>query len=728
MATGSHPFAKKDPSHVLTAILQQQPNPPAKVNPHISAELDRIILKCLEKEPENRYRSVKEIATDLLQSAFPSCAARPERAFALRNTPWKAIAAAALALGALLGVIIFVLYGHSVHALTGSDTVVLAEFDNRTGDSVFDDALNQALTIELEQSPFLKIVPQSKTREMLTLMGRSPDQPITPDVAREVCQRTSGKAVLSGSIASLGTDYVIGLRATGCTSGNDLANEQAQFAKKESVLKVLSKAASRMRGKLGESLSSLQQFDTPLEQATTPSLEALKAYSLGRKAQYQQGNSAAIPFFKRAVELDPNFAVAYSALGIVYSNLGEPGLANDNFQRAYDLRERVSEREKLRIAAAYHSYFDGDLVKGSEIYELWAHAYPRDAVPAGNLGAIYLYIGDYQKAVGETLAHLNLEPDNAVAYTNLMVGYTALNRLDMARAAYQQAIARKVDDLGLHGNLYAVAFLQDDTAEMERQFAWAADKPGSEDVLLSFASDTEAFYGRLSKARTLSSRAVDSARRNAQIETAAGWQINSALREAEFGNATPARQATSFALALAPTRDVQVMAALTLARAGELLKAQQLAEGLGKGFPHDTLINGYWLPTIRAAIEIHRTNASKATGILESTVAYELGEPSPLFQAGGSLYPVYLRAQAYLSLGRGPEAAKEFQKILDHGSILVNCPLSALSHLGLARALAVSGDRVEARLEYRNFLTIWKDADPSIPILRQAKAEYTAMR
>jgi eukaryotic-like serine/threonine-protein kinase len=388
MATGSHPFFKEDPSHVLTAILHQQPNPPAKLNSNISAELERIILKCLEKEPENRYSSAKEIAADLLQSAFPGSVARRERAFALRKAPWKTIAAAALALGVLLGVIVLVLRGHSVQALTGSDTVVLAEFANRTGDSVFDDALNQALAIELEQSPFLKIVPQSKTREMLTLMGRSPDQPVTPEVAREVCQRTGGKAVLSGSISSLGTDYVIGLRATECSSGNDLANEQAQFAKKESVLKVLGKAASHLRSKLGESLSSLQKFDTPLEQATTPSLEALKAYSLGRKAQYQQGNSAAIPFFNRAVALDANFAVAYSGLGIVYSNLGEPGLANDNFQRAYDLRERVSEREKLRIAAAYHSYFDGDLVKGAEIYELWAQAYPRDSVPSANLGAI----------------------------------------------------------------------------------------------------------------------------------------------------------------------------------------------------------------------------------------------------------------------------------------------------------------------------------------------------
>jgi hypothetical protein len=414
-------------------------------------------------------------------------------------------------------------------------------------------------------------------------------------------------------------------------------------------------------------------------------------------------------------------------LGISYSNLGEPGLANENLQRAYELRDRVSEREKLRISASYHSYFDGDLVKGSEIYELWAQTYPRDGVPVGNLGAINLYRGNYQKALTETLEHLRLDPDDALGYSNLIVAYADLNRLDEAKAVYQQATASKLEDLGLHGNLYEVAFLQEDVNEMERQVAWAAGKPGAEDVLLSFASDTEAFYGRLSKARTLSLRAVDSARRSDQKETAAGWQINAALREAEFGNLFQARKAASSALALASTRDVQIFAALALARTGTLVEAQRLEEDLAKRFSRDTLINAYWLPTINAAIEIYRRNPAKAIEILQATVPYELGEPYPSFQGGGSLYPIYLRAESYLLLRRGDEARAEFQKILDHRTIVKNCQFGALARLGMGRAYALQGDGEKARAAYKQFLTLWKDADPDIPILKQAKAEYAKL-
>ena len=615
-----------------------------------------------------------------------------------------------------------------VYALTPSDTIVLADFVNSTPDPVFDDALNQALTVELEQSPFLKILPQTKVRDTLSLMGRSPDESLTPEVGRDLCQRAGGKAVLWGSIATLGTQYVIGLTAAECSTGNHLASEQIQSVNKEAVLKALGKAASRLRSRLGESLSSVQKFDAPLEQATTPSLEALKAYSLGRKTQYQRGNSAALPLFKRAIELDPNFAVAYAALGIAYSNLGEPGLANENLQRAYELRNRVSEREKLRISANYYSYLAGDLVKGNEIYELWAQAYPRDGVPPGNLGANYVYMGQYEKAVSQTLEHLRIDPDDALGYGNLVVQYAALNRFDEAKAVYQQAMARKLEDSALHANLYGIAFLQEDVAEMERQIAWAAGKPGAEDVLLSLASDTEAFYGRLSKARAFSLRAIDSARRSDQKETAAGWQMNAALREAEFGNASQARKATSSALALASTRDAQILAALALARAGALVEAQEMAEDLAKRFPRDTLIIGYWLPTINAAIEINRRNPSKPIEILEVTAPYELGESYPMFQVGGSLYPVYVRAQSYLLLHRGGEAATEFQRILDHRGIVMNCPLGALAQLGLARAYALQGQAAKSRSSYEEFFILWKDADPGIPILTQAKAEYAKLQ
>lgn len=729
MATGQHPFMDVERSRrLIGAILNQVPLPARQRNPIMSPELERIIARCLNKEPLTRYQTAKEVAADLCRLEFAS--STTESTAAKRPLPRWAKSRAVIALGittVLVSITLF-LRGRPVGALTQSDTIVVADFVNSTSDPVFDDTLNQALTVELEQSPFLKIIPRIKVRDTLQLMGRSPEEPLTPELSRDVCQRAGGKAVLWGSIAPLGSQYVIGLTAAECNTGSHLASEQTQTANKESVLKALGKAASHLRSKLGESLSSVQKFDTPLDQATTPSLEALKAYSRGRQTQFKQGSTAAIPSFKRAIELDPNFAVAYDALGLSYSNLGEPGLANENLQRAYELRNHVSERERLRISASYHSYFDGDLVKGSEIYALWAQTYPRDAVPLGNLGAIDLYLGNYEKARRETLEHLRLEPDSAIGYSNLIVAYTDLNRLTEAKAAYQEAIGRKLEDYGLHGNLYEIAFLEADVNEMERQLAWAADKSGAADVLLSFSSDTEAFYGRLSKARALSLRAVSSARGNDQKETAAGWQMNAALREAEFGNTSLAREATSSALALASTRDVQIFAALALARAGVLADAQRLAEDLAKRFPRDTLVTGYWLPTIGAAIEIQRRNPSKAVEILQAAVPYELGEPYPSFQGGGSLYPIYLRAQSYLLLHRGEEARAEFQKILEHRSIVKNCPLGALAQLGLGRAYAVLGDPEKARAAYRDFLRLWDKADPDIPILKEAKLEYARLR
>lgn len=724
MATGQRPLAEVDPSNWIATLLHMPPVPPTRLNPNVSTELERIILKCLEKQPENRYQSAKELAVDLRRIATGSVTtqrpspARLHRAWASRTV------ALALALGALLVGVGLIFQSRRVRALTPSDTIVLADFVNSTPDPVFDDALNQALTVELEQSPFLKILPQTKIRDTLRLMGRSPDESLVPELAREVCQRAAAKAVLWGSIATLGSQYVIGLNAAECSTGNHLASEQMQSVSKEAVLKTLGKAASRLRSKLGESLSSVQQFDAPLEEATTASLEALKAYSSGRKAEYQKGSSAAIPSYKRAIELDPNFAVAYAALGISYSNLGEPSLANQNLQRAYELSDRVSEREKLRISAYYYSYLAGDLVKGNEIYELWAQAYPRDGVPLGNLGGNYSYMGQYEKAASQTLAHLRIDPDDVLGYGNLVVQYAALNRFDEAKAVYRQAMARKLEDSGLHANLYGIAFLEGDAAEMKSQIAWATGQTGAEDMLLSLASDTEAFYGHLSKAKALSLRAIDSARRSDQKETAAGWQMNAALREAEFGYASQARKATSSALALASTRDAQILAALALARAGASVEAQEMEEDLGKRFPRDTLINRYWLPTINAAIEINRGNPSKAVEILQVTAPYELGESYPQFQVGGSLYPVYVRAQAYLLLHQGGEAAAEFQKIIDHRGILMNCPLGALARLGLARAYALQGQIAKSRTSYQDFFTLWKDADPDIPILKQAKAEY----
>jgi serine/threonine protein kinase/tetratricopeptide (TPR) repeat protein len=657
-------------------------------------------------------------------SQKPEAAKGTKLASVVRRWPILAGTAAVVAL-TVAGTLFF--FTHKAHALSETDTVVLADFANSTGDPVFDDTLKQALSVQLAQSPFLNILSDQKMRDTLRMMGRSPGDKVNDETAREICQRTGGAAVLGGSIAKLGNQYVLGLNAVNCRSGDPMAQEQMRATGKEQVLGAMDKGAAKLREKLGESLSSVQKFDTPVEQATTSSLEALKAYSQGIKIGHEKGDVAAIPLLKRAIELDPTFAVAYAALGVCYFNLGQTGLAGQKIQKAYELRDHTSERERFRISANYYTVVTGDLQKANQTYELWAQAYPRDDLPPINLGNNYSDMGQYEKAVAETLASLRLNPDSAISHGNLMEMYVALYHLNDAEATYRQALTRKLDDPFLHSNRYELAFLEGDATEMNRQVVWAADKPGAEDVLLSYQSDTEAFSGHLGRARDLARRAVESARRSDQKETAAGWQMNAALREAEVGNPERAREETAAALALASTRDVQILAALALARAGDSGRALKMADDLAKRFPLNTIIDSYWLPTIRAAIEIDGRNPAKAIGLLQAAVPYELGMP-PWPEYSGPLYPVYVRGQAFLLLHQGSEAAAEFQKFLDHRGIVVNCPLGALAHLGLARAYTLQGDTVKARAAFQDFFTLWKDADPDIPILRQAKAEFNNLK
>jgi tetratricopeptide (TPR) repeat protein len=606
--------------------------------------------------------------------------------------------------------------------LTEKDTVVLADFTNTTGDAVFDDTLKQALSVELAQSPFLNILSDRKVGETLRLMGRSPNDHVTQEVARELCLRTGSKAILAGSISSLGSQYVIGLEAVGCSSGDILAKEQAEATNKESVLKALDSAASNLRTKLGESLASVQKFDVPIE-ATTASLEALKTFSMGITTGRTKGDAEAIPFYKRAIELDPNFAVAYSALGNAYGNLGQASLAAENTKKAYELRDHVSEREKYRISAFYYERVTGELEQASRAYEVWAQSYPRDAGAHSNLGNIYLILGQYDKAVSETQESLRLEPNSTVNYSNLGQVFLALNRQDDAKATFEQALTRKLDSGYVRLEMYCLAFLRGDSAKMQQQVEWAAGKPGDEDVLLSAQSDTEAYYGRLTKARDFSRRAVDSAVRADSKETAALWQVNAALREAEFGNATAAKQDVTAALTLAPGRDVKVLAALASARVGDTARAKMIVEELEKSNPSNTVLKVFWLPALNAAIELTGGNSAQALVFLEAAAPYELGEPPPTEQLG-TMYPAYLRGQAYLLAHNGTAAATEFQKFLDHRGITLNFPLGALAHLGLARAYALSGDTAKSRAAYQDFFALWKDADPGIPILKEAKAEY----
>jgi tetratricopeptide (TPR) repeat protein len=617
---------------------------------------------------------------------------------------------------------------HRAPRLNDEDVLVLADFSNTTGDAVFDDTLKQAIAVQLGQSPFLNILSDAKTRATLRLMAKPPGTKLNPEVARDLCQRAGAKAYVSGSIARLGDQYVVGLDAVNCQTGDMLAQEQVTADKKEHVIRALGDAATQLRGKLGESLASVEKFDTPMDQVTTPSLEALKAVSEGRKTLQEQGSAAAIPLFNRAIELDPNFAAAYLALGISYSNLRQPGLASQNLKKAYDLRDRVSEREGFRVSATYYLLATGELDKAIETYELWAKAYPRSSEPYGNLGVDYTYLGQYDKAVAASLEDLHLNPGSAAAFTNLVGLYAALDRLDEAKKTYRDAVAHKVDNPFLHdGNRYGVAFLESDAPEMKAQIAATNGKAG-EDILLSFASDTEAFYGHLDAARQLSGHAADSATRSGSKETTAAWRMNAALREAEFGDAAESRREIDLALADASTRDVTILAALALARIGDTDRAKRMADDLAERFPLNTVINHYWLPSIYASIELRRGNPAKAVEILRATETYELGTPLPQFEVGGLLYPIYLRGVAFLALHQGKEAAAEFHKFQDRRGIAVNCPLAALASLQLGRAYVLERNSVDGRTSYQEFFGQWKDADAGIPILRQAKVEYQRIR
>ena len=611
--------------------------------------------------------------------------------------------------------------------LTEKDVIVLADFDNSAGDPVFDDTLKQGLAIQLEQSPFLNVLSDRKVAATLKLMNRSGSDPLTEDVTREVCLRTNSKAMLTGSIARLGHEYVIGLEAVDCNTGDVLADVQEQAAGKAGVLKALDTAAVSLRGKLGESLSSVQKYATPLAEASTPSLEALKAYSLGRKTLFAKGNTAALPFSKRAVELDPNFAMAYAATSTVYYNLGEIGRAAENARKAYELRENVSERERFAIEANYYTSATGELDKAGQVYELWQQTYPRDQVPYVNLGFNYTCLGNWEKALEEAREATRLEPNDV---GSLIGAYLSLNRLDEAEAAYKQAAERRQESEHLLAVRYQLAFLKSDVGQMAQLAAAAMGKPGAEDMLLASQADTEGWYGKLKNAHGLTRRAMDSAQHNDAKETAAAYQVSAALREVESGNREQARVDAREAVKLAPNRDVQAMAALALARTGDKSGAEKLAGELDKTFPLDTLVQKYWLPTIGAAVALQRKEPSRAIELLQVASPIELGAPTGL---NVFLCPVYLRGEGYLTLHDGSAAAAEFQKFIDHYGLVANFPWGALARLGLARAYALDAAtdpaaRDKARTAYQNFLALWKDADPDIPIYKLAKAEYAKLR
>jgi eukaryotic-like serine/threonine-protein kinase len=634
-----------------------------------------------------------------------------------------AVITAVIVVGVAIGVFI---YARSGSGLTKADTVVLADFDNRTGDPVFDDTLNQALIVNLEQSPFLNILPESKKAQMLKMMGRSAEEPLTTTLARDLCVRVSSKAILAGSIANLGSEYVIGVTASNCATGDVLVRQQVRADGKEQVLKSLDEAGAEVRRKLGESLGSVQKYDTPVEQATTPSLEALQAYGTALRTLEFKGEMPSVEYFKHAIELDPNFAMAHAKLGVVYFNLSQVSLAIEHTERAFKLRERVSQRERLYIESHYYDLAAGDLERAAQIYEQWRQIFPQDTIPRSNLGVIYSAFGDWSKALANSNEALKLDPSDATGYTNVAQDLINLNRLGEARAVVMEMQVRGLDNESGPLRFYQLAFLQGDAREMETQVAVASERPGTEDVLVSAQSNTEAYHGRLISAREFTRRAVESALHADAREVAAVWQAHGALREAEFGNQKQARQQAETALKLSTGKDVQTLVALALARAGYGVQAQSIATELNRRLPSDSMLNGYFLPTIRAAIDIRRGNPVNALEQLKTAARHESGTLS-LFHLG-PLYPIYVRGQALLMLHQGTAAAVEFQKIVDHPGVVLNFPLGALAKLRLAQAYVLQGDTTKALATYHDFFSLWKDADPDIPILKQAKAEYEKVK
>lgn len=760
MATGRQPFERETTGSTFGAILYEAPIPPVRLNRQLPSRLEAIINKSLEKNRKLRYQSAAELRNDLQKlkrdtdSGRPAVASPALASLAVPSAPslvsdetiddvtplpggtgragtaapgpparsqlgWVLIAAVIIT--AATGTLYY--RSHRQKALTERDTIVLADFANSTGDPVFDDTLKQTLSVALRQSPFLNVVSGGKVGATLKLMTRSEDTPLTPDVAREVCQRAGSKAYIAGQIAPLGKHYVIGLNAVNCRSGDTLAQEQVTAANKEKVLDTLGDAAARLRGELGESLATVQKFDVPLSQATTSSLEALKAFSLGVRAGMQKSTTQSIAYYQRAVELDPNFAAAYRGLANSYASLAELGRASEYQGKAFEFRSHSSEREKLAIAADYYRFVTGELDKSAQTYQEWIENYPRDDAAYSALGIAYASLAQYEKAANAHRENLRLAPDVGAPYMNLGNCLLALQRFDEARQIAKAALAQNLDDYILRNEFYALAFIGHDTSGMEEQAAWFRSQPDSEHFGLALESDTQAYSGHLSRARDLTKQAIDSAVRNDSRENAAIWQDNQALREAAFGNLGEARSNAEAALKLEPaSQSVQLESALALAMAGENARTEALARDLDRHFPLDTQVQSLWLPAIQAQLELNRKNPAAAIDRLAATTRIDLGQIQFINNIS-CLYPVYIRGQAYLAAGKGSDAAAEFQKILDHSGIVWNCWTGALAHLGLARAYALSGEAPKAQAAYQDFLTLWKDADANVPVLKEARAE-----
>ncbi len=764
MATGRQAFPGPTSAVIFEGILSRTPPSPLRVNPELPADLERIISKALEKDPKLRYQTAADMMADLRRlkrdsdsgrSAVRQAAVSPVTPAAgvtppsgvtppvaaagtssapvgaassgasatstsrLRPRRWQLVSAALVVVLAAAAAMLF--QNRKAQALTEKDTVLLADFINTTGDPVFDGTLKQALAVQLEQSPFLNLLSEERVRKTLGFMGRPTDERVTPTLAREICEREGVKAVLNGSIESLGSHYAIALSAVNCRTGDSLAREQVEAGRKEEVLGALGKAATSLRGKLGESLASVQKFDAAVEEATTSSLEALRAFSQGEEARNRGDEVQSIPHYERAVALDPNFALAYARLGTVYNNIGETERSIGYLTKAFERRDRVSQRERFYIEQHYFESVPGDLDQDIRTLETWKQTYPRDATPYINLAGVYNFsLAKFERSIDLETEAIRLDPNGPWPYFFLAGAHQGLNRFDEAKAVAERAVTLKVDSMSIHVLLFGVAFAQGDAAGMVRETAWASGRPDEVSMLTAKAA-AAAFGGRLREARTRWREAAEGARRSNLKESVAYLAAYQAVIEAAFGNVREAREGAAAAVSASRSRTVLPTAAKALAMSGNATHAQALVDELRKRFPDDTQLKAIWLPVVSAAIETGRGAPAKAIEALESARPYELGQAF-------DFWAIYERGQAQLRAKAGVDAAAEFQRILDHRGVGPTSPFYALAQLGLARATALSGDNAKSRRAYQDFLALWKDADPDVPILKEAKAEYARLQ
>jgi eukaryotic-like serine/threonine-protein kinase len=748
MATGKVPFHGDSTGTLFLSVVQEAPVAPVQLNPNIPEPLQRIINRCLEKDREKRYQRAADILEDLrqLQREYAGIAESPLptpgvlgrgpdhwKSSRLRTSrtslspspmkSWKLWIALALVVAAALAILNFAVHRSQVSRLTQKDTILFADFTNTTGEPIFDHTLKQAAQLDWAQSPFLNVFPDRRVAEILQQMGRPDNQRLSQEITREVCIRSNSRAIIAGSITRSGDQYLIGLKAIDCATGQEIADTEAEAGNPSKVLHAVGEADADLRKKLGESLPSLAKFNRPLEEATTSSLEALQEFTEGTASLQRNSYAEAIPHFKRAVQLDPNFAQAHATLGGVYYSGGQTLLGSEAFQKAYELRNRVGERERLSITANYMRRVTGQNEEAIGICKEWVQQYPTDYAAYLYLGGNYHALAQFEKALQAYREAIQLAPDKISAYVNATLTYQLMDRYDEAKAVFRAARARHLDNDVLRIARYEIAFLERDDAGMQEQIQWAMGKPGSEDRLLKDMSATEAYFGRRAKARELAQKAIAAALRDGVTERSVEHQAYAALQEAQTGNSALARKLAAEVMANQPGDTAKLLIAFTWAETGDVLAAGKLTDQLDREHPVNTIMQKNVVPTLRAMIELNKNHPQEAIAMLEPTIPYEL---STGFDNG--LRSAYVRGRAYLMLQQGPEAAKEFQKLIDHPGVVELSITGALARLQLARAEHMSGNDKAAHIYYQDFLALWKDADPNISVLKQAKAEYAKLK